>query len=213
MKPNKFLQKVFFLINRIFHLLFLKLENSLYNKIVYFQLWSNGVKIGRNFKAGGFPKVHLSIGSKVIIGDNCALRSWAKFSDTGENRPTVIRTRKNGIIRIGNNTGMTSTLLFSESKIVIGDNVKIGGGTRIFDTNFHSIDPIIRATKEDVKHVRTSPIIIKDNVFIGTGCIIMKGVTIGENSIIAAGSVVVKSVPDNQIWGGNPAKFIKYLKS
>ena len=211
MNLNILIQKIFFFINKVFHISFLKIGNLFYDKIVYFILWSNGVKVGRNFKLGGIPKVHLSKGSKVIIGNNCAMRSWAKFSDTGENRPTVIRTRKQGYIHIGDNTGITSTLLFSESKIVIGDNVKIGGGTRIFDTNFHSTDASIRASKEDTKYVKSLPIIIGNNVFIGTGCIITKGVIIGDNSIIAAGSVVVKSIPANQIWGGNPAKYIKNI--
>ena len=54
--------------------------------------------------------------------------------------------------------------------------------------------------------------IIKDNVFIGARCLILKGVVVGENSIIGAGSVVTKNIPDNEIWAGNPAKFIKALK-
>lgn len=205
------IQLFFFYIIKIFHILSIKVKNVFYNRIVYFILWSNGVTIGKNFKAGGIPIIHLSRKGKVYIGDNCVIRSWVRFSDTGENRPTVIRTKGSGSIQIGNNTGMTSTLLFSESQITIGNSVKIGGGTRIFDTNFHSTNPILRATKDDINHVKSSPIFIGDNVFIGTGCIITKGVTIGENSIIAAGSVVVKSVPANQVWGGNPAKYIKNI--
>lgn len=209
MQLNKSIQYYLSFIIKILHILLLKGKTVFYNKVVYFQLWSNGVIIGKKFKAGGMPIVHISRGGNIIIGDNCTIRSWAKFSDTGENRPTVLCTRKNGIIKIGSNTGITSTLLFSESQITIGDNVKIGGGTRIFDTNFHSTNAKIRATKEDTKNVKSEPISIGNNVFIGTGCIITKGVTIGENSIIAAGSVVVKSIPENQVWGGNPAKFIK----
>lgn len=56
---------------------------------------------------------------------------------------------------------------------------------------------------------KTKPVIIKDGAFIGTDCIILKGVTIGEKSVIGAGSVVTKSVPDGEIWAGNPAKFIR----
>lgn len=121
------MQRIFNFILKVLHVLSLKVKNSFYNRIVRMQLWSNGVVVGKNFMAGGMPIVHLSRGSEVIIGDNCSIRSWAKFSDTGENRPTVIRTRGNGRITIGNNTGITSTLLFSESQIAVGQYVKIGG--------------------------------------------------------------------------------------
>jgi acetyltransferase-like isoleucine patch superfamily enzyme len=60
--------------------------------------------------------------------------------------------------------------------------------------------------------IRTAPVVIGRGAFIGTCSIILKGVTIGEYSVIAAGSVVVTSVPDGEIWGGNPAKFIKRLE-
>lgn len=208
----KILQSFFILALKSIHIVTLKIMSQYYNFIVQIQLWCHGVIVGNSLTAYGIPIIHLSRGGKVNIGNNCTIRSWARFSDTGENRPTVIRTKGKGMIQIGNNTGITSTLIFSESKITIGDNVKIGGGSRIFDTNFHSTDPLIRASKEDGKHVKSSPITIGNNVFIGTGCIITKGVDIGENSIIAAGSVVIKPIPKNQIWGGNPAKFITYLQ-
>ena len=51
--------------------------------------------------------------------------------------------------------------------------------------------------------------VIEDDVFVGTSCLILKGVTIGARSVIAAGSVVTHNVPPDEIWGGNPAKFIK----
>lgn len=96
--------------------------------------------------------------------------------------------------------------------IMIGDNVMIGVGTHIYDTNFHNINPYLRIDKHDpIEQVKTAPIVIKDNVFIGAYSIILKGVTIGKNSIVAAGSVVINSIPDNEIWGGNPAKFIKKI--
>ena len=78
-------------------------------------------------------------------------------------------------------------------------------------TDFHSLDSNIRKSKEDQKHRKEKPVIIHDNVFIGAYSIILKGVEIGENSIIGTSSVVTKQVPANQIWAGNPARFIKYL--
>ena len=61
----------------------------------------------------------------------------------------------------------------------------------------------------DRANTKTAPVIIDDDVFIGTNCIIGKGVHIGARSIIAAGSVVVKDIPADEVWGGNPARFIK----
>lgn len=62
-----------------------------------------------------------------------------------------------------------------------------------------------------MQNAKTAPIVIGDYVFIGARCMILKGVTIGDRSIVAAGSVVTKSIPADELWGGVPAKFIKKL--
>jgi acetyltransferase-like isoleucine patch superfamily enzyme len=94
--------------------------------------------------------------------------------------------------------------------IKIGDNVKIGGGARIYDTDFHSIDPELRINpKTDFINKQKLEVVIEDNVFIGAHATILKGVCIGKNSIIGASSVVTKNIPANEIWAGNPAKFIR----
>ena len=114
-------------------------------------------------------------------------------------------------IEIGDNVGISQATLISHCSIKIGNNVKIGGGGCVFTSDFHSLDPIIRAGGEDQANKKCAPVVLCDNVFIGAHSIILKGVTIGENSIVGAGSVVTKSIPANQMWGGNPAKFIRNL--
>lgn len=84
----------------------------------------------------------------------------------------------------------------------------MGAGVSVFDTDFHSLDPNVRKSSEDMKHKAKAPVVIHDNVFISAHSI-LKGVTIGKNSIIGAGSVVAKSILGNQIWAGNPAKYIR----
>ena len=64
-------------------------------------------------------------------------------------------------------------------------------------------------TPLDEQFMKSRPVVIGDNVFIGMDSIILKGVTVGNGAIIAAGSVVSKDIPENEIWGGNPARFIK----
>jgi len=70
---------------------------------------------------------------------------------------------------------------------------------------------MIRKSKDDMKNRVKKPVVVKDNAFIGARSIILKGVTIGNNSIVGAGSVVTKSIPDNEIWAGNPARFIRSI--
>jgi acetyltransferase-like isoleucine patch superfamily enzyme len=164
----------------------------------------------KKFRAIGSIILNVSIGGKAIIGNNFLVRGFVRYSETGDS-PTKMLIGKNGCLLISDNVGITSTVIVCHNHISIGNNVKIGGGSFIFDTNFHSTDSLVRATKDDLQNVITSPVYIEENVFIGTRCIICKGVTIGANSIIAAGSVVVKSVPRNEVWGGNPAKFLKTI--
>ncbi len=90
-------------------------------------------------------------------------------------------------------------------KIEIGDACMIAHGVYISDADWHGIYD--RAEPVGI----TKPVHIKDNVWIGDSAIICKGVTIGKNSIIGAGSVVTKDIPENSIYAGNPAKFIKNL--
>jgi len=131
-----------------------------------------------------------------------------------ENFESKIRVADGATLTIGDNTGMSSVLIGCYDNIIIGNSVNIGGGTRITDSDFHSLDWKLRSDRIlDRTGVKKAPVIIEDNVFIGTRCIIGKGVRIGARSIIAAGSVVVKDVPADCIAGGNPCKVIKYIES
>ncbi|MCL1833642.1 MAG: acyltransferase [Leptospirales bacterium] len=109
---------------------------------------------------------------------------------------------------IGDHVGISGTTINSCKKVVIGNHVVIGTGVCIFDTDFHSLDPRVRAGNADSIKKGAKRVIIEDHAFIGAYSIILKGVTIGKNSVVGAGSVVRASIPPNQIWAGNPAKFI-----
>ena len=95
-------------------------------------------------------------------------------------------------------------------RVTIGNHVKLGGNVRIYDHDYHSLDYLDRRDgAKDQPNCRSKPIVIGDDVFIGTSAIVMKGVTIGDRAIIGAGSVVTKDVPADEIWGGNPARRLK----
>jgi len=143
-----------------------------------------------------------------IIFGNINLNSTYNYNPIGGQTFSTFVTTSTGKIVINDSVGISNSTIFSMSKVEIEKGVLIGGDCKIYDTDFHSINSNNRSMDED-PDIKTSPILIKRNVFIGGSVIILKGVVIGENSVIGAGSVVSKKIPPNEVWAGNPAKYIK----
>ena len=153
----------------------------------------------------------VAIGGRCRIGKNFSMNNGIKGNPIGCYSRCTLFVDRNATLTIGDNVGISQTALICHKSITIGNHVKIGGGVKIYDTDFHSLNPQIRQSNEDIKNRQEKPVVIHDNVFIGAYSMILKGVEIGENSIVGAGSVVTKSIPANQIWAGNPAKFIRNI--
>lgn len=202
------IQKFFFYIYKVFEQLSLKISILSCGFWTRKKFYFNNISYG-SLTSIGIPILKISLGAKVICGDNLYIRSCGKYTDTAENRRCKFIVGKDAFLRIGSNVGITASTIVCKKSVVIGDNVLIGGGCFIFDTNFHPIQSKERINPLTSNNGEKKPVIISNNVFLGSSCIICKGVTIGENAVIAAGSVVVKDVPANEVWGGNPARFIK----
>ena len=164
-----------------------------------------------SFRTNGVPYRMVARGGKCSIGRNFMMNNGIKGNPIGCYERCTFFVDRGAVLTIGDNVGISQAALVCHRSITIGNDVKIGGGVCIYDTDFHSLDPAIRRSNEDMKHRAEKPVVICDNAFIGAKSIILKGVTIGENSVIGAGSVVTKSVPPNQIWAGNPARFIRVI--
>jgi acetyltransferase-like isoleucine patch superfamily enzyme len=195
--------------------LFLKLH---YAKISFYSFFSTlfnttmwrlkKVEIAGSINFYGFSKAYRFPNSIISIGKNCTFRSDKYSNLIGINRNCIISTHsKFAMIKIGDNCGFSGVSIGCANSITIGNNVLVGANVIITDFDWHNIDPAKR--RAEVKG--SKPVIINDNVFIGVNAVIWKGVTIGKNSIIGANSLVTKDVPENVIYGGNPAKQIKEL--
>ena len=149
-----------------------------------------------------FPKSTISIGSFVRF------RSDKNSNLIGINRKCILATHDNQAeIKIGNNCGFSGTVIGAKKRIVLGNDVICGANTLITDFDWHGIQPDQRKTSSG----ESMEVIIGDNVFIGYGTIVLKGVRIGNNSVIGANSVVTRNIPENVIAGGNPCRVIKDL--
>lgn len=199
---------MFYIIYKTGRRVYSKIQTVLCSFFSWFSFKGNAVSF-KNFKTGGVPYVVVARGGKMSIGKNFAMNNGVKHNPIGCPQPCTFFVDRAATLSIGDNVGISQTALVAIDDITIGDNVKIGGGVCVYTTDFHSLDPVIRKSNDDVKNRVKKPVVIRDNAFIGAHSIILKGVTVGENSIVGAGSVVTKSILDNQIWAGNPAKFIR----
>lgn len=174
----------------------------------YLYIKRYNVRVGKGNTLNGRLFLFNGLGGEIKIGNNCLINSGKEFNPIGGDCRTILRTEKSGKIIIGNHVGISNSAIIAFSEIIIADDVMIGGNCMIFDSDFHSLDYFDRMND---RNVRSEPVEIREGAFIGCYSIILKGVTIGKHSVIGAGSVVTQSIPENEIWAGNPARFIRKI--
>ena len=168
-------------------------------------LW--GVEIGEGCVCYGRPIFRRVPESSIVIGDRCELRSARWSNQIGINRPCMITTLGRGArLRIGDDCGFSGAVVAAASEILIGNRVLVGANVTITDTDWHGLQPDARRQPGD-----SEPVHIGDGVWLGLNVIVMKGVTIGRDSVIGAGSVVSASIPAGVIAAGQPARVLREL--
>jgi acetyltransferase-like isoleucine patch superfamily enzyme len=180
-------------------------------RVWFIRLRYPNVILGANLKIYGKLSLTIQKNAMVSIGNNVVFRSNTKYNFVGIYKPVSIAVSENAELYIGNNTGFSGTSIFVAKKLSIGDYCNFGGNTSIWDNDFHPLDYNARRI-HDITQIRSNEINIGNDVFISANSIILKGVTIGDRSIVGAGSIVTKDIPPDEIWAGNPAKFIKKIK-
>lgn len=145
----------------------------------------------------------------VVLGNHVSIYAGCSFSLGPQGQCTI-----------GDFTLLNGALIMTEEKIEIGSHCLVSWNVGIADSDFHPLLPAQRLIDAQAlapffkdrpprPKLKTAPVIIGNNVWIGMNATILKGVTIGDNSVVAAGSVVTKNVAANTVVAGNPAVPIK----
>ncbi len=190
--------------NKIRHLIrsFVFALNRILLKMKYPML-----EISKTAKIDMKTKININ-SNKLIIGKNVHLRSNSNGYHAGMPFSTcILLDGEKSFCEIGDNCRINGSYIHAKSEIIVGKNTVIAAGTNIIDSNGHLTNSEDRTMGRDVPQ----PICIGDNVWIGLNCLILKGTTIGDNSVVSAGSIVKGNFPRNSIIQGNPAKHIKTI--
>ena len=184
----------------------LKFISYFMTNFVYMKCLIQDVSIGRKCLFLGNIKFKVMNGGNIVIGNNCKFSSLETVNNIGINHKCILSatpvvSEKCNLV-IGDNCGFSGTSIWCFSSIKIGNNVRCGANTLIMDGDAHF---------EDSRTSLPKPIIIEDNVFLGTNVVVKKGVRIGENTVIGMNSVVTKNIPANCVAVGNPCKVIRSL--
>jgi acetyltransferase-like isoleucine patch superfamily enzyme len=145
----------------------------------------------------------------VVFGNHVSVYAGCSFA-----------IQKDGRCFVGDFTLLNGAIVMAEELVEIGSHCLISWGVGIADSDFHPLEPAQRLIDSQAlapffksrparPKLKTAPVKIGDNVWIGMNAVILKGVTIGDNSVVAAGAVVTKSIPPNTIVAGNPAVTVK----
>jgi acetyltransferase-like isoleucine patch superfamily enzyme len=170
-----------------------------------------GCPPGRGFTTSGRCSFKARTERSIQIGDNVRLLAGWRTNRVGMTGPVLLQTFGEGRIEFGDNSGGSACVLSSRASISIGRHVNLGGNVRIYDHDFHALEPDKRRLplNEQAPHIRSQPVVIGDDVFVGANAMILKGVSIGARSIVAAGAIVFKGeYPEDCILAGNPATAI-----
>jgi acetyltransferase-like isoleucine patch superfamily enzyme len=165
----------------------------------------NGSALSRHFKkCGAFLRVGL--GNMLLCRDKIEIGDYVVIG----NYVSIYNQSDGGCVKIGSNTHISDfTIISGVGGVEIGNDVAISSRVSIYS---HSNDykDRTRLVREQIKRGK---VLIGDNVLIGTHSVILPGIRVGKNSVVGAGTIVTRDVPDNCVVDGNPARIRRSLKA
>jgi acetyltransferase-like isoleucine patch superfamily enzyme len=174
----------------------------------FYQIRHREVHWGSSLTFHGIPIFHFVEGATIRLGDHLTFTSSPRENLAGLTRKCSVHVGKSASLVVGDHCGFSGVSIYCSDSISIGHHLTCGANVSIWDTDFHPLNPSERR-EHKLAAIKMAPVVIGDDVFIGANSIILKGVTVRNAAIIAAGSVVTRDIPQGEVWGGNPAQRIR----
>lgn len=169
-----------------------------------------GAAVGPGLVVNGPILLRLHPSARVSIGRGCRFNSGFRANPVGGHRRLALWIGRDASLEIGDDVGMSNCTIVAQSQIVIGSGTRIGGGAAIYDTDFHSLAAADRLARPDVS-VRRAAVHVGERAFVGGHAIVLKGVRLGAESVVGAGSVLTRNTGPGEVWVGNPAVRVRSL--
>ncbi|HET8646058.1 MAG TPA: acyltransferase [Vicinamibacteria bacterium] len=179
-----------------------------WSAVAYVRLRAHGAAIGPGLRVRGPIRLHCHRSGAIRIGARCRIQSGFAGNAVGGGNRMAFWVGPEGRLTIGDDVGLSNSTIVCQREVTIGDGVFLGGDSKVYDTDFHSLDADQRALPGN-PGARTAPVVIGARAFVGGHSIVLKGASIGETSIVGAGSVVRGRIPPGELWTGNPASPVR----
>lgn len=184
------------------------LATRFWTAVARLRLAAHGAEVGRGLVVTGPVLLRIHPTARVVIGEECTFHSGFAVNPVGGASRLSIWVGPGAVLAIGSRAGISNATLVAMADVRIGDDVRIGGGACVYDTDFHSLDLVRRLSKPDTG-VRKAPVQMAPGCFVGGHAIVLKGSSLGAGAILGAGAVLAGSIPAGEIWAGNPARRIR----
>lgn len=171
--------------------------------------WLKRLRWDSGWRLFGLPLVQCHRRGQLAIGKRFTACSDPRCNVLGVFQRVTLKVGRDAVLIIGDDVGVSGCTVSSQNSIRIGSRVLLGSGCMITDSDAHPLHPWDR--QHDQSKTVSKPIVIEDDVFVGARALILKGVHIGQGSVVGAGAVVTRDVPAMVVVAGNPAVVVKAL--